>query len=116
MSEFTVWHNPRCSKSRAALSLLERAGVKPNIVLYLETRPSADSLTEVLLLLNCEPRELMRKGERAYEALGLAAPAKTRSELIQAMVEHPILIERPIVITQGRAIVARPPERVHELL
>jgi arsenate reductase (glutaredoxin) len=116
MANVTIWHNPRCSKSRAALALLEQAKVEPTVLLYLENPPTASRIEEVLGLLGLEPRELMRTGESVYKELGLADPAKTRPELIQALVAHPILIERPVIITDRSAVVARPPERALEIL
>jgi len=116
MSDVEIWHNPRCSKSRAALELLMSRGVEPSVVLYLEEPPSAKRIDEVLGLLGLEPRELMRKGEAPYRELGLDAPGLDRAALVRALAEHPILIERPVVIANGRAVVARPPERAIEVL
>src|SRR5689334_9930789 len=101
-----IWHNPRCSKSRTALELLRATGVEPVVVLYLESPPSVARLDEVLRLLGVEPRELMRKGEAPYQELGLAEPSLAREALLRALAENPILIERPIVIANGRAVVA----------
>lgn len=112
----TIWHNPRCSKSRATLALLEERGIKPEIVLYLETPPSAADLDSVLKKLGREPRELMRKGEDPYRALDLANAALSRDALIKAMVKNPILIERPVVLANGKAAVGRPPEDVLKIL
>jgi len=111
-----IWHNPRCSKSRAALELLKKNGVEPDVVLYLEAPPTVERLEEVLRLLRMEPRDLMRKGESVYAELGLGDISLSRGALLKAMVEHPVLIERPIVIAGGRAVVARPPERALEML
>jgi arsenate reductase len=116
MSNVEVWHNPRCSKSRTALELLKSRGIEPHVVLYLDEPPGVKRLEEVLRLLGLEPRELMRKGEAPYRELGLDAPALERGALVRALAEHPILIERPIVISNGRAVVARPPERALEVL
>jgi arsenate reductase (glutaredoxin) len=116
MSKVEIWHNPRCSKSRAALELLKQRGIDPEIVLYLEQAPSAARLDAVLKLLDLEPRELMRKAEEPFKRLNLGDPQHSRRELIDAMAAHPILIERPIVIAGGRAVVGRPPERVLEIL
>jgi len=112
----TLYHNPRCSKSRAALELLDRHGVQPAIVEYLETPPTQETLAALLDMLGLEPRELMRAHEREYTEAGLDDPALTRAQLIAAMVEHPKLIERPIVVRDGKAIIGRPPEKVLELL
>jgi len=116
MSDVEIWHNPRCSKSRAALELLLSRGVEPRVVLYLEAPPTVERLEEVLALLGVEPRALMRTGEAPYAELGLEAPDTSRADLLRALVEHPILIERPVVIAHGRAVVARPPERAVEVL
>jgi arsenate reductase len=116
MSEIEIWHNPRCSKSRAALELLTAKGLAPRVVQYLEDPPTSERLEEVLTMLGLAPRELMRKGEAQYRELGLDDPTLDRATLIRAMVEHPILIERPIAIANGRAVVGRPPERVLDVL
>jgi arsenate reductase len=112
----TVYHNPRCSKSRQTLELLEGEGVNPSIVNYLETPPDAATLTHLLNMLGLEPRELMRKGEAEYTDLNLANPELSREQLIQAMVANPRLIERPIVVANGKAMIGRPPEKVLEIL
>lgn len=111
----TIWHNPRCSKSRATLGLLEERGINPDIVPYLETPPDAATLDRVLTLLGKEPRELMRKGEAEYKDLDLDNPALSREQLIAAMVANPKLIERPVVLHNGKAAVGRPPESVLDL-
>jgi len=116
MSEIEIWHNPRCSKSRAALELLNAKGFAPRVVAYLEDPPTSERLDQVLAMLGMQPRELMRKSEPPYRELGLDNASLDRATLIRAMVEHPILIERPIVIANGRAVVGRPPERVVEVL
>ncbi len=115
MAEVTMYHNPRCSKSRQTLTLLAEQGVKAEVVEYLKTPPDAETLDELLQKLGLEPRELMRTKEDEYAALGLAAVAD-RAQLIQAMVEHPILIERPIVVKGSQARIGRPPERVLDIL
>jgi len=112
----TIYHNPRCSKSRATLALLEEKGVTPKIVTYLDTPPSATELDGILKALGKDPRELMRKGEDPYNALGLDDESLSRDALIKAMVENPILIERPIVVNGKKAAVGRPPESVLEIL
>lgn len=112
----TIWHNPRCSKSRATLALLQERGIEPTIVEYLVTPPSAAQLRELLDLLGLKPRELMRRQEAPYAEEGLARPDLRDKALIDAMVAHPILIERPIVLVekggQRRAAIGRPPESV----
>jgi arsenate reductase len=112
----TLYHNPRCSKSREALRLLRERGVEPLIVEYLETPPDAATLETLLDALGLEPRQLMRRKEDEYRAAGLDDPRLSRSELVRAMVEHPRLIERPIAVNGDRAAVGRPPEQVLEIL
>jgi arsenate reductase (glutaredoxin) len=112
----TIYHNPRCSKSRQALALLHERDIAADVVEYLKTPPDAATLALLLDLLGLAPRELMRTKEAEYEASGADDPALTRDELIALMVRHPKLIERPIVIVDGRAIIGRPPERVLEIL
>lgn len=109
-------HNPRCSKSRAALALLEEQGVAPRIVDYLETPIDAAGIRRLLVLLGIPARDLLRKGEKEYVALGLNDPAIGEDELVAAMAAHPRLIERPIFVDGERAVIGRPPERVLELL
>ena len=112
----TIYHNPRCSKSRRTLALLRDRGVTPRIVLYLETPPDADAIEALLRSLAMEPRELLRRREAPYRDLGLADPTRTRDDLIAAMAAHPVLIERPIVTDGARAVLGRPPENVLALL
>lgn len=116
----TIYHNPRCSKSRATLALLQARGIEPTIVPYLDEPPSAARLDEILKLLDLEPRDLMRHQEAPYRAAGLDDPALTRKQLIAAMTKNPILIERPIVLVEkaGRrkAALGRPPENVLAIL
>lgn len=116
MSNVTIWHNPRCSKSRQTLALLRDRGIEPTIVEYLKTPPSEAELTHVLAELGMAPRDLMRKKEAPYEELGLADEVRTEAELVAAMANHPVLIERPIVFVGGRAALGRPPENVLSLL
>jgi arsenate reductase (glutaredoxin) len=112
----TLYHNPRCSKSRAALELLRTQGVEPDIILYLDAPPSAKSLKALLSKLNMSARALLRTGEEAYKTLALADPKLSEAALIKAMIENPKLIERPIAICGDRAVVGRPPETVLQLL
>jgi arsenate reductase len=116
MSQFIIYHNPRCSKSRQTLALLEENGVTPDIVEYLQATPDAAELEAVIAKLGITPRELLRKGEDAYRDNNLADPKLTDAQLIAAMVAHPKLIERPIVVADGRAVLGRPPENVLALL
>jgi len=112
----TIFHNPRCGKSRAALQLLAERGIVPEVVEYLKNAPTAEELDRLLGLLGLDPRGLMRKGEAIYKAAGLDDPALDRQALIRAMVAHPILIERPIVVAHGKAAIGRPPEQVLAIL
>lgn len=116
MTDLTLYHNPRCSKSRGALQLLEERGLTPTIVRYLETPPSAAQLRDLLGKLGVGARQLLRSGEDEYRTLNLAAPGLSDAQLIEAMVEHPKLIERPILILGDKAVIGRPPEKVLELL
>lgn len=116
MSQPRIYHNPRCSKSRATLALLRDRGFEPEIIEYLTDPPSADELEGLLRLLDIEPRDLARRQEPAYAAAGLADPALGRDEVIRRMVANPSVIERPVVVYGGRAVVGRPPERVLEIL
>ncbi len=111
-----IYHNPRCGKSRQTLQLLQEQGIEPEIIEYLKTPPSAQELDGILQKLGMEPRELMRKNEAEYKANGLDDAALDRQALILAMVNHPILIERPIVIAGGKAAIGRPPEAVLTIL
>ncbi len=112
----TIYHNPRCSKSRQTLKLLQDNGIEPEIVEYLDTPPSAKQLEKVLKMLGVEPDELMRKNEAVYKELGIKGGGFSRKQLIELMVENPKLIERPIVIKGGRAALGRPPESVLNIL
>ncbi len=112
----TIYHNPRCSKSRQTLQLLQDKGVEPDIVEYLKTGPDQKTLIKILSLLRLAPRDLMRKNETPYKELDLAKEALTDAELIDAMVKNPILIERPIVLANGKASIGRPPESVLDIL
>jgi len=116
MQQITIYHNPKCSKSREALALLEARGIAPRVVEYLQTPPSPRELDRILKLLALEPRALMRRKEPEYRALGLDDPGLTRARLIEAMVAHPRLIERPIVLAHGKAALGRPPADVLRIL
>jgi arsenate reductase len=111
-----IFHNPRCSKSRQTLQLLQEKGIEPDVVEYLNTPPDRNTLEKVLKMLGMEPRDLMRKKEAEYKENGLDNPDLTRDQLIDAMIAHPKLIERPIVIKNGKAAIGRPPERVLDIL
>lgn len=112
----TIYHNPRCSKSRQTLTLLQENGEDPKVVEYLKDTPDAKTLDGILRKLDMEPRELMRRKEAPYKDLGLDDPGLSREALIAAMVEHPILIERPIVVKGAKVALGRPPEKVLEIL
>ena len=116
MTDTTLYHNPRCSKSRQTLALLEQSGVIPKIVLYLENPPNPAQLQLLLRKLRLTARDLLRKGEDEYKALGLADTGLDEDALLKAMSEHPKLIERPIVVVGDRAVLGRPPENVFELI
>ncbi len=116
MPSVTIYHNPRCSKSRQTLALIEEKGIEPNVVEYLKAPPSPAELDAILTKLGKEPRDVMRTKEEPYKALNLEDPGKSRADLIQAMVDNPILIERPIVVSGGRAALGRPPEAVLDIL
>jgi len=111
----TIYHNPRCSKSRATLALLEEHHIHPDVIEYLNTPPSETELEQILVMLGKEPEELMRKGEDEYKQF-IKDHALSQEEQIKLMVEHPILIERPIVVSNGKAAIGRPPESVLEIL
>ena len=112
----TIWHNPRCSKSRQTLALLRERGVEPEIVEYLKTPPPAGELEAVLEKLGMEPRDLMRRKEAAYKEASLDDPALERRALVEAMAAYPVLIERPVVLAAGKAALGRPPESVLAIL
>jgi len=112
----TLYHNPRCSKSRQTLQLLEENGVTPTVIEYLKTPPSAEEIDTLLIQLNLQPRELMRTKEAEYKENQLDDTSLTREQLIAAMIATPKLIERPIAIADGKAVIGRPPENVLTLL
>src|SRR5688500_4310729 len=112
----TIYHNPKCSKSRQTLALLEERGIAPRVIEYLKTPPSAAELDAVLNKLGIEPRALLRTQEAAYEQAGLGDAKLTREQLIARMVANPSVIERPIVVTERGAAIGRPPENVLALL
>lgn len=116
MDDITIYHNPRCSKSRATLDLLTRRGIEPRVILYLETPPGAADIEKILKLLDVEPRALIRTDEAEYAALGLADPKLGRKALVAAIAEHPRLLQRPIVVANGKAAIGRPPENVLAIL
>jgi arsenate reductase len=115
MSEYTIYHNPRCSKSRNTLALLREHGIEPEVILYLETQPDEREISGLLDKLGLAAGQLVRRGEDAYKTRGLDA-GSTDDEILAAMAAHPKLIERPIVVRGERAVLGRPPENVLELI
>jgi len=111
-----ILHNPRCSKSRTTLALLQERGIDPEITHYLDSPPCAEELRSILKMLGMQPRELMRRGESEYRMLGLDQAGLGDDELIDAMVAHPRLIERPIVIANHKAAIGRPLQAVLDIL
>lgn len=116
MSNVIIYHNPRCGHSRQSLALLEEHGYTPKVIEYLQTPPSLDELKNILKLLQLKPRELMRNQEAPYQELNLDNPKLTDTELIQAMHDYPILIQRPIIIIDNKACIGRPAETILEIL
>lgn len=114
MSRTIIWHNPRCSKSRATLALLQEQGIEPEIVRYLESPPSIETLQQVLTILNMQPSELARKGEAEWQ--DLEQGNADEATILQALASHPRLIERPLVLHGDKAALGRPPEQILEIL
>ena len=112
----TIYHNPKCSKSRQTLKLLQEQGINPVTIEYLKNPPTLEKLKEILSLLGVSPRDLMRKKEDEFKELGLASSKLSDEDLIRFMVKNPILIERPIVLANGKAALGRPPEQVLNIL
>ena len=112
----TIYHNPRCSKSRATLQLLQDRGLSPKVVEYLKTPPTQAELTAIAKALAVPARDLLRKGEAPYKELGLDDPGLGDAKAVAAMAAHPILLERPIVVKNGKAAIGRPPEAVLDIL
>ncbi len=112
----TIYHNPRCSKSRAAMELLTEKSFKFEVVKYLDTPPNKEAITDLLEMLGLEPRELMRKGEQEYRDNNLADENLSRDDLIEAMVKFPKLLERPIVVKNGKAAIGRPIQNIIDIL
>ena len=112
----TIYHNPRCSKSRETLALIKSQGIEPEVILYLNTPPNASTINELLEKLNMTARDIIRTGEAAYKANNLKDPSLSEQILIEAIVAYPKLLERPIVVKGDKAIIGRPPENVLSLL
>jgi len=111
-----ILHNPRCSKSRATLKLVRSKGIEPEVIEYLKDAPSSSQLRDILAMLGKRPRDIIRRGEKIYKKLGLDDPDLSDDVVIEAMVDHPILIERPIVIKGKKAALGRPPKDVLKIL
>jgi arsenate reductase len=114
--QVTIYHNPKCAKSRETLQLLKERGIEPRVVEYLKTPPNKTELEHLLALLDMEPRALLRTKEPEYKQAGLADPKLSRAAIVRAMLEHPKLIERPIVVVGKKAALGRPPESVLKIL
>ena len=116
MAKLTIYHNPRCSKSRETLALIEAAGIEPEVVLYLDQPPAVADLERLVTLLGVEPLAIVRTKEALYKELGLDTKSLSRQEWLQTLHDHPKLIERPIVVKGKQAVIGRPPENVQALL
>jgi len=116
MSEYTIYHNPRCSKSSQTLTILQEKGIQPEIILYLETPLDANDLSRLIKKLGVEARDLLRKGEDDYKQLGLKDPSMSETDILDAMSRNPKLIKRPIVVKGGKAVLGRPPENALYLI
>jgi arsenate reductase len=116
MSEFVIYHNPRCSKSRQALEILSEHNIEAEVVEYLKTPPDAKTLKDLLKKLGLKPRDILRDGEDEYASLKLADPKWSDDDLLAAIVKHPILLQRPIIVRGNCAVVGRPPGKVKQLL
>ncbi|WP_457597787.1 arsenate reductase (glutaredoxin) [Hydrogenimonas sp.] len=114
-NDVIIWHNPRCSKSREALKLLQEEGIEPTVYRYLDEHPTKERIEEVLKMIGARPRDIMRTKEALYKELGLKE-VDDDEKLVEAMAEHPRLIERPIVIKDGKAVLGRPPQKVIDLV
>ncbi len=112
----TIYHNPRCKKSREGLAFIREQGIEPTVVEYMKNPLSTDELKKMLQLLGMKPRELMRNKEKAYREQNLKDPALSDNALIEAMLKEPKLIERPVVVAAGKAVLARPAEKIAEIL
>ncbi len=116
ITEVRIYHNPRCSKSHQALALLQARHIEPHIIEYLKTPPSLEELNTLLELLSLEPRDIIRSGEAEYANAGLDDANLDKTALFQAIVRYPKLLQRPIVVANGKAVIGRPPEKVLEIL
>ncbi len=116
MSKVTIYHNPRCSKSRQTLELLKERNIDPEIILYLETPPDKSTLSDIIKMLGTKPRQLIRTSEKEYKEMKLSDKSLGDDDLIDAMVKAPKLIQRPIVVANGKAAIGRPPESVLDIV
>jgi arsenate reductase (glutaredoxin) len=116
MSDVTIYYNPGCTKCRLTKGLLEEKGIEPKVIEYLDTPPTLQDLEQVLSLLGVEPIDITRTGESLYKELGLDQKKLSREDHLKTLVENPMLIQRPIVIKDGKAVIGRPPEKVLEIL
>ncbi len=112
----TILHNPDCSKSRRCLQILLNSGIQPNIIEYLQTPPTYGELKNIITQLNMTPRDMIRTNEEPYSRLNLGAKTLSDEQLIAAMVDNPILIQRPIILAHGMAVIGRPPESIFDLV
>jgi arsenate reductase len=112
----TIYHNPRCSKSRETLALIEDRGIEPSIILYLDNPPDKKTIASLLKKLGLSARDIIRSSEDAYKTLGLKDPDLSEESLLDALVEHPKLLQRPIVVNGNKAAIGRPPENVLGIL
>jgi len=111
-----IYHNPRCTKSRQALELLTKKGLKPQVIEYLKNPPTLKEMEEILNRLGLQPQEIVRKKEEIYQKLGLSQKNLSPKEWLEVLVKHPILIERPIVVSGNKAALGRPPENILEII
>jgi arsenate reductase len=116
MQKVTIWHNPRCSKSRETLALLQERDIAPTVVEYLKDAPSMADIEQALDLLGIEARDLIRDNEESYERVHADDPKLSRKQLVELMHAHPALIQRPVVFANGKARIGRPPDAVLEIL
>ena len=116
MPEVIIYHNPRCQTSRKTLELIRRKGIQPKIIEYLKAPPTLKELNDILKRLKVSPREIIRTKEEAYKKLKLSNPSLSDNALLQAIVKHPVLIQRPIVLSGAKAVLGRPPENVEKIL
>lgn len=116
MSQIKIFHNPRCTKSRLTLQLLKDKGIDPEVVLYLENPPSKDDVNSILDILGVEPRDIMRKQEAEYKDNNLGDASLSKDDLVNAIVTNPKVLERPIVVNNGKAAIGRPPENILEII